>query len=339
MSRKPGTRNQELGTTVARAAESALAGRDISAETALELARSAPLDELLFAAGRVREAHFGNRVDCCSILSVKTGRCSEDCKFCAQSGHYQTEVQATDLLDDAAVRRAAREAKGNRASAMGLVSSGCGPAGEHFEDYCARLSTVKAEGIAVHASLGVIGVAGAKRLAALGVKAYNHNLETARSFFGEICSTHSYDDRLSTLDALRVAGIARCCGGIFGLGETWAQRVELGAELQRLGIERVPINFLHPIPGTPFENRPKLPAREALRIVAVFRLMLPKALIQVCGGRELVLGSLQPLAFAAGATGVILGNYLTTKGRPASEDLEMFRELGLELATETTTTD
>ncbi len=323
-----------LSPAVARALESALAGRGISAEAALELARSAPLDELLFAAGRVREAHFGNRLHCCSILSVKTGRCSENCGFCAQSGHHATDVRPTELLDDPAVRRAAQEARDNRASAMGLVSSGCGPAGAHFEDYCARLESVRDEGLSVHASLGLIDAAHARRLAALGVTVYNHNLESARSFFGEICTTHGYDDRLATLEALREAGIARCCGGIFGLGESWEQRVELAAELARLGIERVPINFLHPIPGTPFENRPLLPAREALRIVAVFRLMLPKALIQVCGGRELVLGHLQPLAFAAGATGVILGNYLTTKGRPAIEDLVMFRDLGLELATD-----
>lgn len=355
MNSQPGTRHSELhppkprrrragtalglSTVVACALESALAGRGISADVALELARSAPLDELFFAAGRVREAHFGNKLHCCSILSVKTGRCSENCGFCAQSGHHRTDVQATDLLDDDAVRRATREARTNRASAMGLVSSGCGPAGAHFEDYCARLESVRDEGLSVHASLGLIDAAHARRLAALGVTVYNHNLESARSFFGEICTTHGYDDRLATLEALKEAGISRCCGGIFGLGESWEQRVELAAELARLGIERVPINFLHPIPGTPFENRPLLPAREALRIVAVFRLMLPKALIQVCGGRELVLGHLQPLAFAAGATGVILGNYLTTKGRPAAEDLAMFAELGLELATETTTTE
>jgi biotin synthase len=201
-----------------------------------------------------------------------------------------------------------------------------------LDEFCARLETVKAEGLAVHASLGRIDLAGAKRLAALGVAAYNHNLETARSFFGEICTTHSYDDRLATLAALGEAGIERCSGGIFGLGESWFQRVELATELARLGVERVPVNFLHPIPGTPLASRPRLSAREALRIVAVFRLMLPEAKIQVCGGRELVLGSLQPLAFAAGATGVILGNYLTTRGRPVEEDLAMFRELGLELA-------
>ena len=321
-----------VSAAVSSALDSALAGRGISAEAALELAKTAPLDELLFAAGRVREAHFGNRINCCSILSVKTGRCSEDCRFCAQSGHYQTGVEPTGLLDDAAVRRAAREAKAHRASALGLVSSGCSVGAESFDDFCARLEAVKAENLAVHASLGRIDLAAARRLAALGVAAYNHNLETARSFFGEVCTTHAYDDRLSTLAALREAGIARCSGGIFGLGESWAQRVELAAELQRLEIERVPINFLHPIPGTPLAGRPKLSAREALRVVAVFRLMLPKAKIQVCGGRELVLGSVQPLAFAAGATGVILGNYLTTRGRPPEEDLQMFRELGLELA-------
>lgn len=336
MDREPGT-FLGLARAVVGAAELALNGHGISPEAALELARSAPLDELLLVAGRVREAHFGNKLHCCSILSVKTGRCSENCGFCAQSGHHRADIQPTDLLDDATVRRATREAKINRASAMGLVSSGCGPAGDHFEDYCARLESVRDEGLAVHASLGLIDAEHARRLAALGVAVYNHNLESARSFFGEVCTTHGYDDRLKTLAALREAGIERCCGGIFGLGESWEQRVELAAELARLGIERVPVNFLHPIPGTPFENRPLLPAREALRIVAIFRLMLPEALIQVCGGRELVLGSLQPLAFAAGATGVILGNYLTTRGRPAAEDLRMFEDLGLELAAETTT--
>lgn len=314
-----------------RAAGAAADGRGLSAEAALELARAAPLDGLLAAAERVRRAHFGNRVHCCAILSVKTGRCSEDCAFCAQSGRHAAAVEPAALQGEAAVRRAARRARADRAPALGLVSSGCGPSPAEFEACCALLAAVKSEGLEVHASLGRLEAAGAARLAGLGVAVYNHNLEAARSFFPEICTTHSYDDRLATLEALRAAGVARCCGGIFGMGESWAQRVELAAELARLGVERVPINFLHAIPGTPLAGRPRLGAEEALRIVAVFRLMLPRALIQVCGGRELVLGARQGEAFAAGATGVILGDYLTTRGRPAGEDLAMLRELGLEL--------
>jgi biotin synthase len=321
-----------LAPLLERVGEAAVAGRGASPEDALRLAREARLDELLLVAGRVREARFGDRLHCCSILSVRTGRCSEDCKFCAQSSHYRTAAEPSELLDDAAVRSAARRARTDRAGALGLVSSGCGPAGPRFEDYCARLAAVRSEGLEVHASLGSVGPAEARRLAELGVAVYNHNLETARSLFAEICTTHSYDDRLATLAALREAGIARCSGGIFGMGESWAQRVELAAELAGLEVERVPVNFLDPIAGTPLGDRPLMPALEALRIVAVFRLMLPGALIQVCGGRERVLGSLQPLAFAAGATGVILGDYLTTRGRPAEQDLAMFRDLGLEPA-------
>jgi len=321
-----------LSPLAGRVGEGALAGRGAPPEEALELARSAPLDELLFAAGRVREAHFGNRIECCSIANVRSGRCTEDCKFCAQSGHYATDAKPSGLLDEGAVRRAARGARQRGASGFALVSSGCGPAAAELDEYCRRLQSVAEEGIAAHASLGVLDAGGARRLAAAGVRVYNHNLETARSFFPELCSTHDYDRRLATLGALKEAGIERCSGGIFGAGESWEQRIELGAELAGLGIERVPVNFLDPIPGTPLEGREPLPAREGLRIIAVFRLMLPAARIQVCGGRELVLGPLQPLAFAAGATGVILGNYLTTRGRPAEEDLAMCRALGLELA-------
>ncbi len=298
---------------------------------ALELARFAPLDELLFVAGRVREAHFGNRVECCSIANVRGGNCTEDCKFCAQSGHYATDVEPTDLLDESAVRRAAGGAREHGATGFGLVAAGCSLSLAALDEYCQRLKAVAEEGIPAHASLGTLDVDGARQLAAAGLRVYNHNLEAARSFFPEICTTHDYDRRLATLAALKEAGIERCSGGIFGVGESWDQRAELGAELARLEVERVPINFLNPIPGTPFEGREPLTAREGLRIISLFRLMLPVAQIQVCGGRELVLGPLQPLAFAAGATGVILGNYLTTRGRPAEDDLAMFSALGLEL--------
>jgi biotin synthase len=314
-----------------RVASRAEAGRGASTDEALELARDACLDELLLAAGRVRMAHFGNRLQCCSILGVRTGRCEEDCRFCAQSGHYATNVMPTDLLDEAKVRTAAREALRNGSDALGLVSSGCGLTADSLDAMCDLLGAVRAEGLRVHASLGMVGSDVARRLAAAGVCVYNHNIETARSFFGKVCSTHSFEDRLRTLAALREAGIARCCGGIFGMGESWVQRVEMADELRRLEVERVPINFLIPIPGTPLAPCQVLSPIEALRIIALFRLMLPRVWIQVCGGREAVLRSLQPLCFSSGATGVILGNYLTVKGRDVREDVDMIRDLGLEL--------
>ncbi len=307
-------------------------GRGASQSEALELARNAPLDALIFLAGRTRQAHFGKKVYCCTIANIKSGNCSEDCTFCAQSSRYSGGSRDFQRPDDAALRTRAREARKNGASGFGLVASGCGPAAEDLPEYCRMAAAVAQEGGGVHASLGVLDQRGACALAAAGVTVYNHNLETARSFFSRICSTHDYDVRLATLRAVAEAGMERCCGGIFGVGESWEQRVELGAELQRLGVERVPVNFLHPVAGTPLGGHDVLSPAEALRIVAVLRLMLPNRKVQVCGGRELVLGSLQPLAFSAGATGVIIGDYLTTEGQAVEKDLQMIADLGLELA-------
>ncbi len=306
-------------------------GQGAAAAEALLLARTSQLDELLFVAGRVREAHFGNRLHCCSIVQARSGRCPENCSFCAQSTQHATDFKPRQPLDETTARDQARRARESGASAFGLVASGCGPAKADMDRYCELARAVRGEGMAVHASLGILDDAGAKRLAAAGVTVYNHNLETARDYFAEVCTTHDYDQRLATLEVAGQAGMQRCCGGIFGLGESWEHRVQLGNELASLSIERVPLNFLHPIAGTPLGDRQPLEAREALRIIAIFRLMLPQRQIQVCGGRELVLGSLQPLAFAAGATGVILGDYLATAGQSLEKDLEMFKDLGLEL--------
>jgi biotin synthase len=309
----------------------AAAGAGASPAEALKIARQSDLGELMESAGRVRRAHFGNGAQCCSIVNVKSGRCTEDCKFCAQSAHYSEFPPRSPMLDEGAVRAAAREARRVGAAGLGLVAAGCRPSDGELEEYCGLLRAAGAEGVTAHASLGLLEEPGARRLAAAGVSVYNHNLETARSYFREICTTHEYDQRLATLEAARAAGMQRCCGGIFGMGESWEQRVELGAELARLEVERVPVNFLHPIAGTPLGDRERLSAEDALRIIAVLRIILPRAMIQVCGGRELILGPRQAELFAAGATGVILGNYLTTAGRPVEEDLAMLGELGLEL--------
>jgi biotin synthase len=311
----------------------ALRGQGASSAEISQLLEETSSTDFQQAAGEVRRKHFGREVRCCSILSVRSGHCSEDCSFCAQSGHHNSSITPTELLDTEAILQAVRQAREDGAEGFGLVSSGCGPLADNVDDFCVRLQALGREGLSVHASLGVLDDYLAGRLAEAGVKVYNHNLETARSFFGQVCTTHSYDQRIATLEALGRTGIERCCGGIFGLGESWEQRLELAGELSKLKIERVPINFLVPIKGTPLEDRPLLDVDEALSIVAAFRLMLPKSWIQVCGGRELVLGARQAEIFDAGATGMIIGNYLTIKGRSASEDLKMIRELGLELIT------
>ncbi len=312
-------------------AERAAQGRGASADEALELSASADLRELLAAASTVRRKRFGNRARCCSIMSVKTGRCSENCGFCAQSAHFRTDVRESGVPEVETVRRAARRARDAGATGFGLVASGCGPAPADLPTFLELVRAVHEEGIAAHASLGVIDLDGAIALRRAGVTVYNHNLETARSHFPRICSTHDYDRRLQTVRVLRRAGIERCCGGIFGVGETWEQRVELGTELAGLEVERVPVNFLHPIPGTPLGDMELLGADEALRIVAVLRLMLPAALIQVCGGREKVLGAMQARIFAAGATGMILGDYLATRGQSLDADLQMLADQGMEV--------
>ncbi len=311
----------------------ALKGQGASSEEILQLLDETSFADLQMSAGEVRRKHFGKAVRCCSILNVRSGHCSEDCSFCAQSGYHSSSITPTELLDTEAIVQAARQARENGAEGFGLVSSGCGPLSENVDDFCVRLQALGREGLSVHASLGILDDDMAGRLSEAGVKVYNHNLETARSFFGQVCTTHSYDQRIATLQALGRTGIERCCGGIFGLGESWEQRLELAGELSELKIERVPINFLVPIKGTPLEDQPLLDVDEALSIVAVFRLMLPESWIQVCGGRELVLGARQDEIFASGATGMIIGNYLTIKGRSASEDLKMISDLGLELVT------
>jgi biotin synthase len=313
--------------------EQILVGGELAQEEALELGRTAPHDLLdLFAAANRIKTHFvGNQVHLCSIINAKSGRCGEDCAFCAQSAHHETEAPIFPLVSEEAITRAARDAEQKGSGCFGIVTSGTSiGSGEELEMICTALRRIRSERIInPSCSLGIIDQETAVRLEAAGAVTYHHNLETARSFFPSICTTHDYEDDVQTIRNVRQAGMKVCCGGIFGMGETMAQRVELALTLRELEVDSVPINFLNPIPGTRLAAANFLTPLECLHIIALFRLILPKKRITVCGGREKNLRDLQSWMFFAGANGTMIGNYLTTTGRDEQQDRQMLKDLGL----------
>ena len=313
-----------------------LAGDELSVDEATRLME--PGDEhlmlLLAAADRVRRQFLGNEVHLCSIINAKSGRCSEDCGFCAQSVRFQTGIDEYGLIDADQALAAAEEAAGNGAEALGLVAAWRGlQQGAELDRVCNLIGKVS-QGGQVHcdASLGLIDdPAVARRLKDAGLHTYNHNLESARSHFEHTVSTHSYEDRLRTIALVREAGMSVCSGGIMGLGETARQRAELAAELREVDPDMVPLNFLNPIDGTPLGDGGKtLTPQAALAAIAVFRLMLPRHHLMLAGGREAVLGEFAPLMYMAGASATMVGDYLTTGGTPAAQDLALLEKLGLQ---------
>ena len=266
----------------------------------------------------------------CGIINAKSGRCPENCAFCAQSAHYRTGAPVYPLADEETLLRRAGELAEAGASRFGIVTSGTSLNEEELDRVCAAVRRITEEvDIRVCGSLGQVTGEKARRLVQAGFSRYHHNLETAASHFPAICGTHAYEDDLESLRAARAAGLELCCGGIFGLGETWAQRIELSQTLAELDVDAIPVNFLTPIPGTPLENMPLLTPMEALRTLALLRLMHPRRDILVCGGRTVVLGEWQSWLFAAGANGMMTGNYLTTSGNAFAADQALLRELGL----------
>jgi biotin synthase len=290
------------------------------------------LSDLFSGASQLRDAFVGRGVRCCSIVAAKVGLCDQDCAFCSQSAHYATNVKGETLLPADQVYRACREAAANSAQCFGIVCSGLGPTDEEIEAWAPTFQRIRSDGdVGLCASLGVVNDRQARRLADLGVQRYNHNLQTSRRHFSNIVSTHSYDDRLATLRHLQAAGIELCCGALFGMGETWDDRLDLAFELRDLDPQVVPLNFLMPIAGTPLAAAPPLPPTECLKIIAVYRFILPRPDIKIAGGRLTQLGGLHDKIFAAGASGFLIGNYLTTCGRPPAADHQMLRDLGLSL--------
>jgi biotin synthase len=299
--------------------------------TACRLAALSETHPLAFfrSAGKIRERYLGKEVFACAIVNAKSGMCAQDCAFCAQSLHHDTGVDTYPLRGSTAMVRRAREMKAAGASRFSMVTSGMGLTEAEVATVCRTAGRVRREvGLEVCASLGMLTPDLAHRLLDSGVTRYHHNLETARSFFPKICTTHDYEEDLETVRIAKKAGMAVCAGGILGLGESWQQRVELAFTLRELEVDSVPLNFLNPIPGTRLAGRSLSKPMTALRYIALFRFILPEQEIPICGGRAETLKDFQSWIFLAGASGLMVGNYLTTKGRKVADDMEMIGELG-----------
>lgn len=313
-----------------------LEGGELSREEGLwlfKLANAADIYDLLSWANRIREHFKGNKVHLCSIVNVKAGACSENCRFCAQSASYQTDSPRYGFIESEPVQTAAAEAKANGVTALGLVAAWRGlEEGPALDNICERLEELKESGNArPDASLGIIkNQKVADRLKAAGLECYNHNLESSRRFFPKVCTTHTYDERVQTIKHLKEAGIKICSGGILGMGETAEDRCDLAFSLKELGANIVPINILNPIPGTPFAEKEPLPPLEILKSIACFRFVLPRQEIMIAGGRAVNLRDLQSMIFMAGASALMVGNYLTTLNQPVEKDLQMLKDLGLD---------
>jgi len=320
---------------IAELGEKVLSGGQITYEEALALEKTsgADISFLVAYAAKIREVFHGNRVDLCSIISVRTGKCGEDCAFCSQSSHHNTGLESSVNLDEENILARAKEVEAAGVHRFDLVASGIGYTFEEAEfqmilQIFRRLK--KDTKLQLCACLGVIGEPEAVALKEVGVTRYNHNLETAESYFPQITTTHSYKTRERTVLAVRRAGMQVCCGGVVGMGESFAQRVELAVALRELDVDSVPINVLNPLPGTPLAEKKLLGPLESVKTMAMFRMVLPRPTIRFAGGREANLRSLQALGLSAGINGMLTGNYLTTKGQGIAADLTMLEDAGLE---------
>jgi biotin synthase len=323
-------------TRISDLAWNVINGGEISREDALwlfEVENSADIFDLMAGANRIREHFKGNKIHLCSILNAKAGACSENCSFCAQSAFHQTGSPKYGFVDPEPVQEAAEDAARNGVTALGIVAAWRGlKEGPMLDEVCDRVRELAKSGkTRPDVSLGIIpNQRVADRLKEAGVECYGHNLETSKRFFPSQCSTHTYEDRLATISYMKKAGVKICSGGIIGMGETREDRCDLAFSLKEVGANVVPINVLNPVKGTPFENVPPLAPLEILKTISCFRFILPRQEIMVAGGRTLNLRDLQSMVFHAGASALMVGNYLTTLNEPIEKDLQMIKDLGLD---------
>lgn len=290
--------------------------------------------EELVHAGQTVVKHFAMDVaDMCTLINAKSGACAEDCRFCAQSEHYRVGVEKYPLLSTAAILERAKHAESFGAHRFCIVTSGGSLSDAEFQHVLDAYKAIRsATALDLDGSLGLLGDDRIRALREVGVTRVNHNLETSREFFPHVCSTHSFDERYDTVRRLKQAGLEVCCGGIIGLGESRTDRISLAFSLKELGVESIPINILNPRPGTPFEHNERLTPAEIIKTIALFRLINPRAVIKIAGGREVNLGTHQERALRAGANGIIIGGYLTTQGDPVQKDIELLRRAGLQVS-------
>ena len=313
--------------------EIALKGQSVSSDKALQLESFTheELDYLFIGTDRIRDKIKGEDVKICSIVNAKSGRCVEDCSFCAQSSSFKTDAPETELMSVEEMVAAAKEAEAFGANEFSIVASGTRMDDrKELDKVIAAVRRIKAETkLETCCSLGLMELDDLKELKAAGLDRCHHNLETAASFFNKIVTTHTYEDEVKAVQNAKEAGLQVCVGGIFGMGETFAQRVELAFSIRELGTQSLPINFLKPIEGTGLDHLETIEYYDALKTIALLRLVLPKIDLFVCGGREEVMTDKQEQLFSAGANGILGGNYLTTKGQDPKRDIEMIQSLGL----------
>lgn len=284
----------------------------------------------LFSLANTVRSRLGDRVDLCSIINAKCGMCPEDCKFCAQSVHNDTDITPHSLLDEDEILDMAHMMQDEGAARFCIVISGRDADGPDFEKIISSIRRIRSESaLSVCVSPGMLTHEKATALKEAGVTRLHHNLETSEGFFGNICTTHTYAEKINTIHMAKSAGLEVCCGGIIGMGETPRDRIELAFTLRKLDVDSVPINILTPVGGTPFENVEPIKPLDILKTIAVFRLILPHKNIRLAGGREKNLRDLQSLCLLAGANGLLLGNYLTTDGRYPEDDIRMIQDIGL----------
>lgn len=299
----------------------------ITREEAIEVYNS-DYDELTKAADELREYFCGNDFDVCTIINAKSGKCSENCKFCAQSGHYHTNVKEYDLLDEDVIVKDALDKYNRGIPRYSMVASGKGLTPKDIDKICSITRKIyeQAPGIKVCISGGIISEESFEKLKAAGITRIHNNLETSRNFFPEICTTHTYDQKIETIKAAQEAGMEICSGGLIGLGEDFKDRIDMALQLRDLDVHSVPINLLNPIKNTPLENNEPLPMEEVNRTCATFRFIMPKALIRLAGGRALM-EEFGESAFKSGANAAISGVLLTTKGISIEDDMKRIKDL------------
>ena len=310
-------------------ADEIIAGRRISRQDNLNMFITCGLEELCEGADRIREHFIGDKVDLCSIINGRSGRCPEDCKYCAQSAHNHTSCEIYDFLPEEKIVEACKLNESEGVDRFSIVTSGRSLSGEEFEKAVHAYETMHAEcKIDLCASMGFLNAEQLHRLHEAGVTSYHHNIETSKRNFPSICTTHTYEQKIETLKLVKKEGMCACSGGIIGMGETWEDRLDMAVSLAELGIDSIPLNALMPIEGTPLENQPRLTEDEILRTIAFFRYINPEANIRLAAGRALLTNDGE-IAFQSGASATITGNMLTTVAcATIQSDKQMLKNLG-----------
>jgi biotin synthase len=286
----------------------------------------------LFSAGnKIRETFIGNFVDLCAIVNAKSGACPEDCSYCAQSSKSSSDISVYPLVNKNIVIEKAKEARDAGVKRFCVVTSGRKMGYKELKEIASMIEGISNIGLFPCATLGLLNLNELSFLKESGLQRYHHNLEASERFFPEICRTHTYYDKLKTIEAANAAGLSICSGGIFGMGETWQDRIDMAFALKGLNVDSIPINFLIPVKGTSFENKGFLHPLEALMIISLYRFILPEKQIRICGGRTQVLGEFHSWVFMAGADSLLTGNYLTTTGRTYEDDIRLIEQYGLKI--------